>query len=505
MMYHSMKYRLKNIFIHQLKDVGTFLGVLYVVVIGSAVMLLEKNVDFGQILHLDIRATYESLLSVTNILVSILIGISLTTFSVIFVVMQLASSQFSPRILRHFLITDFKMQKFIGLIVGSISLCILPQLVTVFFPETPFLVTLSLGTLLAFYGLSWSYPNMITYLSINMNVSSITNSIKVDMMAEINLLYQENWKKGSSLLYKRAWINSNKYKIQILSPFDSGYLDSVNYVKLKTIVDVLKDSDLGECFENAYQKPIIGEFIMKETTTLVTLVFNQPLTETQAQAVQRKVSAVVKSAFKVEQFRSHTQDINFGVRKLVDIAIKAISPAVNDPTTCLNCIDQIGEIAKELALKSFPSTDARALSTAKIQVNEFDFEEFIDFCFDQIFQWGKEDPTVVKRILRAIRSIIPLVENPFHLKVLIQQVEEMELSTLYNLENYQTGALKISKEKLVTIENELLHFKNKAKRQIASIDRAGILSFYENEFIPQNEVIAMAQQQALHYLRQYTS
>jgi hypothetical protein len=81
----------------------------------------------------------------------------------------------------------------------------------------------------------------------------------------------------------------------------------------------------------------------------------------------------------------------------------------------------------------------------------------------------------------------------------------MELSTLYNLENYQTGALKISKEKLITIENELLHFKNKAKQQIASIDRAGTLSFYENEFVPQNEVIAVAQQQAILYLRQYAS
>jgi uncharacterized membrane protein len=48
---------------------------------------------------------------------------------------------------------------------------------------------------------------------------------------------------------------------------------------------------------------------------------------------------------------------------LVDIAIKTISPAVNDPTTCLNCIDQIGEIAKELSLKEFPSIDSRAVES----------------------------------------------------------------------------------------------------------------------------------------------
>jgi hypothetical protein len=69
----------------------------------------------------------------------------------------------------------------VGLFVGTISLCVLPQLVSVFFPQTPFLLTL-LGFPFAFYGLAWSYPRMITYLSINMNVASITNRIKIDMV-----------------------------------------------------------------------------------------------------------------------------------------------------------------------------------------------------------------------------------------------------------------------------------------------------------------------------------
>jgi uncharacterized membrane protein len=499
----TLKYTLKKIFINRSKDLGTFLAVLYAVVIGSAVMILEYSVDFGTIFSIDILDTYTRLISVTNVLISILIGISLTTFSVIFVVMQLASSQFSPRILRHFLINDFKMQKFIGLFVGTISLCILPQLASVFCPNTPFLVTLSVGTLLAFYGLSWSYPTMITYLSINMNVSSITNRIKVDMIEEINSLYQENWCLGKNLLYKRAIIHPDKFKVSVVSPFDSGYLDSVNYGKLKKVTEYVLQSEVGVCFENAYQKPIVGEFIMKGTTTFLTLVFDQDLTPAQVQELQKQVGAIVKDAFKVEQFRSHTQDINFGVRKLVDIAIKAISPAVNDPTTCLNCIDHIGEIVKELAMKEFPSTDAKSLKSEHIQVNEFNFEEFIDFCYDQIFQWGKEDPTVIKRIIRSIRIILPLVENPFHLKILIQQVEEMELSDIYNLTNHANGTLKISKEKLFTIENELSQFRKKAKQQILRLQQKEILPFYETNRVSDNDAIASVQSEAIAYLNAY--
>jgi hypothetical protein len=82
------------------------------------------------------------------------------------------------------------------------------------------------------------------------------------------------------------------------------------------------------------------------------------------------------------------------------------------------------------------------LSSQKIQVNEFSFEEFIDFCYDQIFQWGS---TVLLRFIRSLRIILPF-SALFHLKFLIQQVVEMELMTIYNLSNYENEELKISKE-----------------------------------------------------------
>ncbi len=502
-MRQKLKYTLKKIFIHRLKDLGTFLSAVYALFIGSALMFLEYHVDFGSLFQINKLETYTRLVAVSNILISILIGISLTTFSVIFVVMQLASSQFSPRILRHFLVNDFKMQQFVGLFVGTISLCVLPQLVSVFFHQTPFLLTLFVGSLFAFYGLTWSYPRMITYLSINMNVSSITNRIKIDMVEEISILYPDAWCVGKNLLYKRTLIDPDKFKIQIVSPFETGYLDSVNYKKLERVSTYISRSAIAQYFENAYQKPIVGEFIMKDTTVLLALVFNQEIASNQIAELRQEMNSIVRDAFKVKQFRSHAQDINFGVRKLVDIAIKAISPAVNDPTTCLNCIDQIGEIAKELALKEFPSADSRAVKSKNIQVNEFSFEEFIDFCYDQIFQWGKYDPTVVKRILRSIRIILPLVQNPFHLKILIQQVVEMELMTIYNLSNYENGNLKISKEKLNTIEVELANFNQKAKQQIKTLELKGILKHYENNHYSDNKEITRAEIEAIEYLKAY--
>src|SRR3970040_2160464 len=498
----KFRHRTKNMFEHQIKHIGTFTSGIYAFIIGLALMTIDYFVDFGVKFDINEVEIYNRLIPVSTTLISILIGISLTTFSVIFVVMQLASSQFSPRILRHFLSNDIKMQHFIGLFVGTISLCILPQLASVFY-QTSFLLTLTTGSIFAFYCLIWAYPNMITYLSINMNVSTITNRIKSEMIQEINELYQENWSFGKNLLYKRSKINADRFQIKIVSPFETGYLDSVNYNKLEQLTESILSSDVGAVFENAYQKPIIGEFIMKETTVLLVLVFSVKSNRDQISSLKKEIGAIVKNTFKVKLFRSHTQDINFGVRKLVDIGIKAISPAVNDPTTCLNCIDQIGEIAKELALREFPSTASRTLESKKIQVNEFNFEEFIDFCFDQIFQWGKEDPTVVKRIIRAIRIILPLVENPFNLKILIQQVEEMDLLEIYNLAQYKKGKLKISKEKLITLEMELYGFRQKAKLQIKKLALKGTLDHYETNHYSDNLEITSAEIEEIKYIKAY--
>lgn len=250
-MKQKLRQQVNNLLQHQIKHIGTFTSGIYVFIIGSVLLTMDYYVDFGMKFKINEMEIYNRLIPVSTILISILIGISLTTFSVVFVVMQLASSQFSPRILRHFLSNNIRMQRFIGLFVGTISLCVLPQIASVFY-QTSFLLTLTTGSLFAFYCLVWSYPNMISYLSINMNVSSITNGIKVEMVEEINALYQENWSVGKNLLYKRSKINREKFQVKIVSPFETGYLDSVNYKKLEKITEYIGSSEVGIFFENAY-------------------------------------------------------------------------------------------------------------------------------------------------------------------------------------------------------------------------------------------------------------
>jgi uncharacterized membrane protein len=134
--------------------------------------------------------------------------------------------------------------------------------------------------------------------------------------------------------------------------------------------------------------------------------------------------------FIISKFRSYEQDIPFGIRQLVDIAIKAISPAVNDPTTALNCIDYLGHIIKKAALSNTVSKEAALLQQKNIHIREFSFEQLVDLAFDQIYHWGKEDYIIVRHLVKTISFILPFVNDTEKLYVLLAEVEDMELSFL---------------------------------------------------------------------------
>ncbi|MFP9118611.1 DUF2254 family protein [Flavobacterium sp. RNTU_13] len=448
---------------HRIKYIGTLLSNAFALLISVLLLLTDYGIDLSKTINE--AEVYSRLSGVASIMVSIVIGISLTTFSVIFVVMQLASSQFSPRILRHFLANDVRVQQYIGLFIGTVGLCVIPMAVSAFTGK-PFTITITSGIVLALYCLVWSYPRMITYLSVNMNVAAIADKVKGDTVNEINALYPEDWQPGMPMLYTPLKPEPKWFTLSIKSPLKSGYLEHINYLKLEKYITALAKHYPWSKDLVLYQRPIVGEFIMQWASALITLQLPETPTREQQTTLERLMGEIIDDVFTINTFRSYTQDINFGVRKLVDIAIKAISPAVNDPTTCLNCIDQLGDIARNLQLKAYPSAEARQLQSKNIIANEFNFEQLIDFCFDQIFQWGKEDPTVVRRLIQTLRLLAENAENPYNLMVLIKQVNDMELPELYSDTSVKERNIKISKEKIEGIHTSLRHFEQAAKQRI---------------------------------------
>ena len=92
--------------------------------------------------------------------------------------------------------------------------------------------------------------------------------------------------------------------------------------------------------------------------------------------------------------------------QIVDIALKAISPAVNDPTTAVNCVDQLSRIMILFAARETPPCllyDPPGI--ARVRLHWIDFDGLLTSAFEQIRLYSKSDIAVSLRLLRALSDI----------------------------------------------------------------------------------------------------
>lgn len=337
-------------------------------------------------------------------LAGILTTIVVTTFSFVFVALQLASVQFSPRIIRSF----FEYDHFSRFFLWSFLACVGYLMGLQYFGwSEASLIYPKFGIVGSFYLILMVFPLFIHHIVGNINASSITQNIARRTIEEIDELYE-------SLPFFKAETG----KLQLLAP-ESGYLDSIRYEALEALFPLEKDVKMTV-------RPHIGSFVIKGGL-LAEIDCPPALRDFYAQ-----LTKPIQACFVIDKFRSYKQDIPFGIRQLVDIAIKAISPAVNDPTTALNCIDYLGTIIQRAAQSEANSREAKLLSQKNIHIREFSFEQLVDLAFDQIYFWGKEDYIVVRHLLKTITNLLPFMPSQDKLKVLIRQVEDFELQYLHD-------------------------------------------------------------------------
>jgi uncharacterized membrane protein len=361
-------------------------------------------------------------------LASIIATLVVTTFSFVFVALQLASVQFSPRIIRSF----FEYDHFSRFFLWSFLACVGYLMALQYFGLSgASLIFPKFGIVGSFYLILLVFPLFVHHVVDNLNASSITHNIAKRTIKEIDELYE----------VIDCQLNKSN-KISIFNK-ESGYLDSIKYKKLLQLIPENSEAKL-------FVKPHVGSFIL-EGMTLIEIECSE-----NEKVFYQKNTQKIANQFIISKFRSYEQDIPFGIRQLVDIAIKAISPAVNDPTTALNCIDYLGHIIKKAALSNIISKEAKLLQTKNVFIREFSFEQLVDLAFDQIYHWGKEDYIIVRYLIKTITFILPFVENTEKFYVLLAEVEDMELSFLKD--DYEELAKKeenISPFKRVEYRNSL--------------------------------------------------
>ena len=125
------------------------------------------------------------------------------------------------------------------------------------------------------------------------------------------------------------------------------------------------------------------------------------------------VQARLLATFDIGATRTLQQDVEFGVLQIADIALKAISPAVNDPSTAITCLDQLGRILIRWTSRTSPD---RALfnppHVLRVTMPWIQLDELLDSAFEQIRHYAESDVAVSLRMLRVLQDIAVTTVDP---------------------------------------------------------------------------------------------
>jgi uncharacterized membrane protein len=325
------------------------------------------------------------------------ISVAATAFSITIVALQLAASNYSPRVLRNFM-QDRGNQVVLGTFIATFVYSLL-VLRTVrgdgddydsFVPQLSVTVGLLLG--LASIGVLIYF---IHHAATIIQVSHIIMDASNDLHGAIDRLFPEKLGRSLPKPHEHAIPANFDWDAYPVKANNSGYVQAIDNEEL------MKIACDRQLLLQIKSRP--GRFVVKGSDLVMVFPGDK---------VNRKLSDRINDAFMFGRQRTEQQDVEFPVNQLVDIALRAISPGINDPTTAIECIDQLSAGLSHLAQREIPSAyrydDDNNL---RVIAEPFMFAGLTDAAFNQIRQYGKSDVGVVIRLLEAIATIARYTQN----------------------------------------------------------------------------------------------
>jgi uncharacterized membrane protein len=332
---------------------------------------------------------------VAQVILAGIAGSIMTVVSIVFAILlmtlTLASVQFSPRILISF-VRDRTTQWTLGIFLGTFSYCMaaLPAARSVPTPFSP-VATVSGAMLLALLCVGWLIF-FIFHISQAISVNYIVDRIAGETERVINELMPH--RRSRSYQPAAAPPVPNQPLTPVAAPV-SGY---IRFIDTRRLLSVAASSRL---YVQVLRR--VGHFV-PEGVPLFSVSRADRLTE--------EVHDGLLACFDLGPVRTLQQDAEFGMLQIADIALKAISPAVNDPSTAINCLDQLGRIMIRWVARDPP--DAAMFDpphVMRVAIPWIDFEGLLDTGFEQIRHYAEGDLAVSLRLLRVLHDIASTTDD----------------------------------------------------------------------------------------------
>jgi len=329
------------------------------------------------------------------------------TFSMTLVALAMASSQYTSRILRNFMSSRLT-QAALGIFSGIFTYCLIVLRTIRGGDEGAFVPNLAVffGFVLAVGGVG-VLIFFIHHVASSIQASSIIASVGDETARAIERLFPKRLGRALGEAdddpTPRALTECNWHAVRATR---SGYIQSVDNAALlrlareqKTVVRMERG---------------IGEFVV-QNTALVSVSLEVPPNPETATALQ--------AAFSLSSHRTLEQDAAFGIRQLVDVALKALSPGINDTTTAVMCVDYLTTILARLSPQQIPASHRYEDGELRVIAIGPSFESLLSDAFDQIRESAKGNLGIMLRMLGALQTIASLTASPSRRQALLEQVE----------------------------------------------------------------------------------
>jgi uncharacterized membrane protein len=408
--------------------------------VGAALLLIDLHTRLDLNLGDDwprlFGAGAEGARSMLSAIATSMITVAGVVFSITIVVLTLTASQYSPRVLRNFM-SDHPTQIVLGAFVAIFAYCLIVLRTIRGEGENAYVPSLAVlgGVLMAFVGIGLLIY-FVHHVASAIQVSFIVKRIASETSEVIDRLFPADVGRENPpdapvprISGPDAW--------EEIAATSTGYLVAVDGKALLQLV--------AERQTLLQLLPQIGQFVI--AGTVVARV--APGGETPPGGWPKALAGCLD----VQSARTVDQDVAFGMQQLVDVALKALSPSLHDPSTAINCIDHLTALLHRLSGRHIESGLRQQDGRLRLMLSVAGYEDIVRVALSAVTHHAGSHEPVHDRILTAVECAATATAEHPRLAVLGAQLDA-HLARLAEAD-LPPASVQTLRRRATTLRNEL--------------------------------------------------
>ncbi|MGR4069319.1 DUF2254 domain-containing protein [Billgrantia sp. C5P2] len=378
--------------IRKLRDSIAYLTskiILVYVALGIAAVALETTnlPGFLDPIKFENSGTARALLAT---FIASMISLVVFSFSMVMSVLTQAGSNFSNKLVFS-LMTEKRHQHVLGHYLGTILYILILLLVPVEeeAPDTWRSLAVYLSAAMVIHSLVL-FVFFIHATSQSVQINAITQGL----LKSTQLSLKKLKKREDNKLYVRQNLVTHKHTYHTIRSRDSGYIQSA---KFEALAKIAQNTRIMIHFNFSF-----GDFVVKDFP-IIDIVSNKPPGDEVIQKILNTLEYV-----EGESTKDHY--IN-GLTQLMEVAVKSLSPGINDPGTARLCIHQITELLSQRLNITPTNMIINDKGECLVSWHEESFESLIFKLFNPILHYGKKDLSICLSLLKALKTLSNFADN----------------------------------------------------------------------------------------------